>query len=284
MNQSMIKAICISVLLFFLCLNTKAQNNFIVAGQHSSSDYYHDINPDTIMNTNHNIGISIYNLDLDGDSYADFKVTNTCGCAGLDYKGHDIDISALNSSGKIAFSQLGICGDSLIRAFNIGDSIKESDTLIWSNVLHVYKSDWWIGGGPNCSEGIMSTFPYSTYIGLRLTTASDTLYGWLNILIDSETKIVLKEYGCNKNINTNVVQQSDFSEQISIYLNSSTNKVQVTTGNNKLTLINIYDVVGKEMISTKEKEIDVSSFPNGIYFVSVKTKEGVITKKIIVQR
>ena len=43
-------------------------------------------------------------------------------------------------------------------------------------------------------------------------------------------------------------------------------------------------MLGKEIISTKQKDVDVSGLQEGVYFIEVKTSEGVLTKKIIVQR
>jgi hypothetical protein len=45
----------------------------------------------------------------------------------------------------------------------------------------------------------------------------------------------------------------------------------------------LYYVLGNEIITTKEKEIDVSIIPNGIYFLKAETSEGVLTRKILVQ-
>jgi hypothetical protein len=48
--------------------------------------------------------------------------------------------------------------------------------------------------------------------------------------------------------------------------------------------IKLFDVLGNEILNAKEKEIDVSSLKNGVYFVQVKTDKGEIIKKIIIQR
>jgi len=88
---------------------------------------------------------------------------------------------------------------------------------------------------------------------------------------------------------TNVItigteQSSIGSEQISVYPNPAKNRIQVSSGGHKIILISIYDMLGKEMISTTEKEIDVSKLPEGVYFMQVKTSEGLFTKKVIIQR
>jgi len=56
------------------------------------------------------------------------------------------------------------------------------------------------------------------------------------------------------------------------------------TGNSLLKEICLHDLLGKQILSTKENDIDVSNLNEGIYFAQVKTVEGVITKKFVVQR
>ena len=48
--------------------------------------------------------------------------------------------------------------------------------------------------------------------------------------------------------------------------------------------IDIYDVKGKLMISSIEKEINVSELETGMYFVNILTEKGVVTKKISIMR
>ncbi len=76
----------------------------------------------------------------------------------------------------------------------------------------------------------------------------------------------------------------DDNEQLNLYPNPVQNSLQVISSNEQITEIKIYDVLGKEAISTKEKNIDVSGLQEGVYFLQVKTVDGTATKKIIVQR
>ncbi len=73
-------------------------------------------------------------------------------------------------------------------------------------------------------------------------------------------------------------------EQVSVYPNPANNRLQVISGSARIILISIFDLQGKEMIKTKEKEIDISNLQEGFYFAHVKTSEGIFTKKIIIQR
>src|SRR6185312_706968 len=68
-----------------------------------------------------------------------------------------------------------------------------------------------------------------------------------------------------------------------IYPNPAQNSLQVRLINEQIGEIKINDVLGKEVICTKEKEIDIIRLQNGVYFLQVKTKENMYKQKIIVQ-
>jgi hypothetical protein len=42
-------------------------------------------------------------------------------------------------------------------------------------------------------------------------------------------------------------------------------------------------MLGKQITSTKENQIDVSNISNGVYFIQAQTKQNSTTQKIIVQ-
>jgi len=81
-------------------------------------------------------------------------------------------------------------------------------------------------------------------------------------------------------VTTNINQFLDINT-IKIYPNPANNKITVDA--KEVTGIKIFDVLGKEIISTKEKEIDVSNFNDGVYFIQVQTKQNTSTQKIIIQ-
>jgi hypothetical protein len=71
------------------------------------------------------------------------------------------------------------------------------------------------------------------------------------------------------------------NEQLTIYPNPANNKVYVEA--KEIIEVKLFDLLGKEIISAKEKEIDVSNLNEGVYFIQVKSKENIYTQKIIVQ-
>ena len=70
--------------------------------------------------------------------------------------------------------------------------------------------------------------------------------------------------------------------QVNVYPNPASNIIQVGYTSN-IGQISIYDVLGNEVINTKEKEIDISILPNGVYYAQLKTVQGTGIQKVTVQ-
>ncbi|MEO8760660.1 MAG: T9SS type A sorting domain-containing protein [Bacteroidia bacterium] len=79
------------------------------------------------------------------------------------------------------------------------------------------------------------------------------------------------------------VQKNKNESSLVLYPNPASNNLQIKS-NEKTIQIQVIDMFGIEILTTKENSIDISNLQEGIYFVNVKTNEGSLTKKIIVQR
>ena len=73
-------------------------------------------------------------------------------------------------------------------------------------------------------------------------------------------------------------------------IQNSTLRIYPNPANNKITIdaddvldIKLFDVLGKQISSTKQNQLDVSNLPEGVYFIQVQTKQGNTSQKIIVQ-
>ncbi|HTA60922.1 MAG TPA: T9SS type A sorting domain-containing protein [Bacteroidia bacterium] len=71
------------------------------------------------------------------------------------------------------------------------------------------------------------------------------------------------------------------TSSVKIYPNPANNKITVDAKN--IDEVTLFDMLGKQITSTKENEIDTSNLPNGVYFIQVKTNTNTSTQKIIVQ-
>lgn len=95
----------------------------------------------------------------------------------------------------------------------------------------------------------------------------------------------------NSNISTNcsgIVSSSTNirNQEINIYPNPTKGKLFISTSY-KITSISITNIIGKEVFSQinfNDNSIDLNSFKNGVYFVSINTNKGAVTKKIILTK
>lgn len=117
-------------------------------------------------------------------------------------------------------------------------------------------------------------FPGSvTQISIRITgRSSGTSDTWLidNVVLTGERVSV----GINDLSST---------DKLRIYPNPATDKLQISRSNNNLVSIRLYNVLGvlafSEEISTQDHTLDLSAYPNGIYFLNM----GNYIQKIIKQ-
>ena len=84
---------------------------------------------------------------------------------------------------------------------------------------------------------------------------------------------------------TTGIEQYTSSNEVSLYPNpASTNLTLTLSKGEGIARVNIYDVLGNEVISTKEKEIDVSGLSEGVYTLSLITNAGVVNKRVVIVR
>jgi hypothetical protein len=86
------------------------------------------------------------------------------------------------------------------------------------------------------------------------------------------------------------INENIFSNHISISPNPSSTEFQISNFNFQTGDEIIFsDVTGKILFTKKIKSLvsdlrfQTSDFSNGIYFLEIKTKEGVLNKKVVVQ-
>jgi len=98
-------------------------------------------------------------------------------------------------------------------------------------------------------------------------------------ITDSENSVIRKV--SNVGQMTGIHQFMDGNEQLLIYPNPATNKVHIDVKGIKE--IQLYDLLGNEILSANENDIDLSGLTNGVYFIRASTKENNYTQKIVVQ-
>jgi|GEM_PF-2141391 len=80
---------------------------------------------------------------------------------------------------------------------------------------------------------------------------------------------------------TLAINQLSNNNAIKIYPNPANNKITIDATD--VTDVKFFDVLGKQIISTKTNDVDVSNLPEGVYFIQVKTNASTSTQKVIVQ-
>jgi len=254
-------------LLGCLCfLQSKTQ---IIAGDSVSGNIIYSNIPDTT------VGSGTY-LDLDNDGMNDVELWGTSMYSGGTMYGDEYIRSTRNAV-------------ELVEHASYVDSIQNA-TIIDNNrswgtsTTYFYLQDYAYGLA-NFSHG--DFYGSNKFIGFRIITTNDTLYGW--ILIKGTAGVVtIKSFAITKSTVgiDNVINKN---EQIISYPNPASTKLYVEKlkPSAEILEIRIINVLGKEykIIDSREQRIqlDVSDFPEGIYFVSIRTGEGVLTKKIVVQ-
>jgi hypothetical protein len=90
-------------------------------------------------------------------------------------------------------------------------------------------------------------------------------------------------------VDVNIVIESIENNEVdyfSIYPNPSTGIVNIITRTSAMVTLEVYDITGKMIISkdfTKDYQLDLSGAYSGLYFILLKTKDGVQVEKLILQ-
>ncbi|HTO35279.1 MAG TPA: T9SS type A sorting domain-containing protein [Flavobacterium sp.] len=80
----------------------------------------------------------------------------------------------------------------------------------------------------------------------------------------------------NANLSTNHIDKSD----IKIYPNPVQDILNIESQETVLS-VEVFDLLGKKILVSKDKTIDVSKLKNGIYLLKINTENGVLTEKIM---
>jgi hypothetical protein len=129
-----------------------------------------------------------------------------------------------------------------------------------------------------------------SYYGLIFPNRLDEKESHLSCTkVNGQTYYPYINFSCNL---TNPVSTMDKMVNISdidIYPNPTADElnIKITNAGLSFVLITISNTLGeiviKEKMLTNEKKLDISTLPNGLYFLKLNSKENTITKKIIKQ-
>ena len=288
MKNFKIAKLIISMFLIIIVTND-IKSQYSIAGIKGS--IFVDITPDTLLNT-HPFSFSheIFYIDINQDNIDDIKIDEFGGVS-PGSSNLSVYISSLNSFTSFSFGNRDStfipanppCPDqysvrTILKVYNYGDTINDGIYVDGGFLTYNHRS------GP-CPDATSYQWLNKSNVcfGVKYQTSTDTLFGWVKVDVISQSAITIKEYSLgspSKNINPNN------SYIISVYPNPAKNAIIVSIPflSNESTLI-IYNIVGQELLKQQitdiKTRIDISNLTSGIYFVRVKTENGMREKKII---
>lgn len=218
---------------------------------------------DTFIANGHEVYVTLGNFNVTATSDT-VKAVGSWAYSGSSYyyidgvSVYDVTGGACNSYWDAGFDKYIFAGDSI----RLGAIDTDNSTYTWTNS---------IGGNTyltsNSDARPWSSPSLTTTYYVTKTCPDNTVFN------DTITVFVT-------DTNTMKVGQSSI-RAIKIFPNPASNKVYVQ--GKQSTGIRIFDLPGKEMLRTKEEEIDINDLPNGIYFISVQTAAGTAMQKIVIQ-
>jgi hypothetical protein len=174
----------------------------------------------------------------------------------------------------------------------IYDVLRLKTTQNTSSVLNVYCSDTvsgmgaWINNIPFSSIPILANFS---------NDEQEIKYQW--ITDDASVKFLLAEIVVDSldniinGVSFQTIPSSSFVAELpqntfNVYPIPASNQLTIESKSSNLTDVTLLDVMGKLVFSDKFKgttQIDLTQISKGIYYLNLKTTEGELTKKIIVE-
>ena len=296
-NYKMKKTKYIILFCFIILFSNKSRGQFAIAG--TPGAVFIDILPDTLLNPSGAPGAGVhsmyYYIDINQDTINDIEINANATTSPGAYYWY-VNISSLNSFtdfslGSIdsTFSNSSQCSwwitRPILNIFHKGDTIYNgnyvsSGYLGYRNAVtgcnYDVKSSQWLNQG-------------DVFFGVQYKTAFDTSFGWVKVNVTNYQNVLIKEFslgGTSVGLNSNV-HNADF---ISIYPNPTRDKIYVLSNktdceHSKYKILNMTgNVVKQGVFLGSISLIDLSSLYNGIYILSINTTDGILTKKLVIQR
>ena len=165
-------------------------------------------------------------------------------------------------------AELNVCFTKWNTVLNKRDTVGYNHGLLTSYSF----SSYWQFSMP--LQYTLAVFPDT--VSIAISIAPHSLSGVTHI----GTKLYLDDLMFSNTPPSGINQISE-NTQLNIYPNPANNLITIDA--NDVVEVKLFDVVGKQITSTQQNQIDVSNFNNGVYFIQVQTKQGNTSQKVIVQ-
>jgi hypothetical protein len=292
------------IIFFFLFIN-EIKSQYFIAGTHGV--IYVNIIPDTLLNPPTPVSpststIEDYYIDINQDGTNDIKI-EAYNYQTPNASSENVSISSLDTFTSFSFGSkdsnscyvnfnLDWNKRTVLKIYNNGDTIKNGN-YVSSGYLE-YNLNWTTYGCFALSNEWLNKG--DVFFGVKFQTPSDTAYGWVKVNVTAYQTVLVEEFSLNKQI-TGVNSIDGINNSISVYPNPANGifNLQMNTTNAN-SQIEIYNVYGEKVYQSHltpapspsgegwGEVIDLSSQPSGIYFLQLKTSEGIATKKIVISK
>jgi hypothetical protein len=191
------------------------------------------------------------------------------------------------SVAQIAYGSRDKCfySDTIWVWFETAKSLRSGDTisskLTWYNdsILPLYRYSWSSGYG-GCATKTFENDSLGNYIGVRIISATDTVYGWIKVTNVNFLSFTVQEFAFGKNTSGIEERLSD----VKAFPSPFTGAFNIETPFPVFDLM-VYDQYGalllrKDNISGNT-QVDLSDRNSGIYFLKLIAGKTVLVRKII---
>ncbi|HLG34155.1 MAG TPA: T9SS type A sorting domain-containing protein [Bacteroidia bacterium] len=145
------------------------------------------------------------------------------------------------------------------------------------------------GNGSGCNEINSSTIALSTTT--QVTNVSTSVFATNTIVTTAATTVTAVDTVVTLCSSVGVIEINNRENAIPFFPNPATTEIRIKNQESRIKSIEIYNVLGEKMFSrdvtagnTDVLTINTAAFTAGIYFVSIKTTEGIETRKLVVER
>jgi hypothetical protein len=201
--------------LIFLLVLTQAQAQSIVAGEFDGNDFYHNYAPELVLSAPDPVNISSDSIfiDMNNDGIVDVIIDVFNQNGGNWFDKRHAEIIPINNS-EIALGAIDTCFancpppdlvsfEALAHAFDQPDLIDGASNWI-DSAAYLSFNKWEAAVPNNCGYGCSGgdfQLDYR-YVGIRIISGSDTLYGWIRTRLYStamgDYDISIGSFACNQ--------------------------------------------------------------------------------------
>lgn len=237
-----------------------------------------------------NATVSVNNTDYNENLY-DFAIQGVGAVAEINLQGNNTNIisgsNVVNTSNNTDFGSI-ILNNVISKTFNIQNT--DIGTLTISNMSLTGSSEFTLVGLPSFPINLAANTSQSFTVDFKPTSiGTKTAQIKINNTDADESSYSFMIQGMGL-LDVSLNDNNLDNELVTIFPNPSSDEtiISLKSSNNLISIVNIYDMLGKKINLDnvekleKQKTINTSLIPNGIYLLNIKSQSNNFTKKLII--